>query len=110
MQTTLELRTLILVRELFDGSALSLPVAGPRHVSFAEDEADALTEQQVFLEAFLPQQPPETLARFACPEGTELRELDVLLTRWDLPTRLQLTTPITICYVIFPHGRDRWVL
>jgi ATP-dependent Clp protease ATP-binding subunit ClpC len=109
LPTNLELRTLILVRELFDGSELCLPVASPELVSFGDDGA-GLTEQRLFLEEYLPDQPPEVLARFSCPAETELVELDVELPRWDLPDRLQLKTSITVGCVVFPHGRDRWVL
>ena len=108
-RTTLTLDTLIVVRELFDGTELCFPVADPALVSYSPADA-GLAEQRLFLEEYLPQQPPAVLARFSCPPATELRELDVLLTRKDLPKRLQLTAPTSVACLVIPHGRDSWVV
>ncbi len=108
-ETTLELRTLVLVRELADGSELCAPVADLKLASHGRDGA-ALADQRLFLEEYLRDQRPEVLARFALPAGTRLEELEVQIPRDDLPERLQLAQPITVCCVVLPQGRDHWVL
>jgi ATP-dependent Clp protease ATP-binding subunit ClpC len=109
-ETRLELRTALFVRELAEGGELCFPLADPSLVSYGDEEGDAVSEQRVFLEDYLREQRPETLASFAVPDGTRLEEIDVLLEREDLPRQLQPRAPITLACVVIPHGRDRWVV
>jgi ATP-dependent Clp protease ATP-binding subunit ClpC len=105
----LELQTLIMVRELQDGSVCCFPLADPTLVSVGERSA-ALVEQRLFLEEHLREQRPEVIARFSFPPQTRLEELDLPLGRPDLPPRLQLSRPVTVACVVIPHGRDHWVV
>jgi len=109
IDTTLDLVTRVFVAELADGTQICSPLADPTLISIGRDTA-ALDELRLFLEEYLTQQPPEVLASFAFPPETELRELEVQVSREDLPPRLQLTTPISFAAVVIPHGRDHWVV
>ena len=108
VETTLELRTRLFVAELDDGLELCFPLADPTLISHGRN-GSALAEQRLFLEEYLPDQPPDLLARFATPGEAALVELDVVVPREDLPARLQLSTPVRFAAVLLPQGRDRWV-
>ena len=103
----LEFKTQIVIRELSDGYQVAFPVADPSLVSFGED---AVGEQRLFLESYLLDQSPQTIARFAVPEAAELVEVELLLERADLPRRLQLKAPIAVACVIIPQKKERWVV
>jgi ATP-dependent Clp protease ATP-binding subunit ClpC len=103
----LEFKTQIVVRELSDGYQVAFPVADPRLISFGDDAA---SEQRLFLESYLLNQPPQTIARFAIPSAAELVEVDLLLERADLSRRLQLKTPITVACIVIPQKKSRWVV
>ena len=107
--TQLELRTLLFVRELADGRVVCWPLADASLASYGEQES-ALAEQRTFLEEHLAQQAPEVLSRFSFPAPTQLHEVEVELTREDLPEKLQLRAPVTVACVVIPQGRDRWVV
>jgi ATP-dependent Clp protease ATP-binding subunit ClpC len=105
VQTTIDLSTLLVVRELQSGECLVHPVADPELCSHG-NEAACLLEQRLFLEQYLAAAPPEELARFSLPAGTELREVDVVIPRSDLPRRLNVETALAVpCIVI-----GRWVV
>jgi ATP-dependent Clp protease ATP-binding subunit ClpC len=106
----LELRTLVFVRELDNGSCLAHPLAEPEAVAYADGQAEALAELQAYLEEKLVKEEPGVLARHAFPEQTELHLLDVELPRPGLPRVQQLPHPVTLACVVIPHGRDRWVV
>src|SRR5512140_2255239 len=107
------LRTRILVRELASGEVLAVPVCDPAHASFGEEE-DALLEQSMFLSEHLARATPETVARFALPEGTRLHTTRVLVPREELPHAVEMTQPIEIPSVVIPSTAratsDAWVV
>ncbi len=107
------LRTRILVRELASGEVLAIPVCDPAHASFGGEE-DALLEQSMFLSEHLARARPETVARFAIPEGTRLHITRVLVPREELPHAVAVTQPIEIPSVVIPSTAraksDAWVV
>jgi ATP-dependent Clp protease ATP-binding subunit ClpC len=109
----LSLRTRILVRELASGEVLAVPVCEPERASFGAED-DALLEQQMFLSEHLAVATPETVARFALPEGTRLHTSRVLVPREDLPHAVEITQAIEIPCVVIPSTAraksDVWVV
>ncbi len=106
----LEVRTLILVQEMFDGTALCAPLAQLSLRSYAVDVQEAMVEQETFLEEYLADQRPEVISGFVFPEATALHEVSAELHLPHTSARLQMPGPVTLLAVVVPHGRDRWVV
>ncbi|WP_437677376.1 AAA family ATPase [Sorangium sp. So ce131] len=96
-------RTLVFVRERFDGACLAFPVAAPDAASFGREE-DVLVEQQLFLREHAARAQPEAISRLSFPEGTELLSVDVPVPRDDLPRKLRSEVPVTFPCVVVPAG------
>ncbi|MDF2692534.1 MAG: ATPase with chaperone, two ATP-bindingdomain [Labilithrix sp.] len=111
----IDLVTLGLVRDLGSGDSIVALAAEPALASFG-DEENALLEAKMFLTEHLAKAEPETVARFALPEGTTLHALDVTIPRADLPRRWNVDTPVRMSCLVIPTvpntkgQRDRWVM
>jgi ATP-dependent Clp protease ATP-binding subunit ClpC len=110
---SVSLRTRILVRELASGEVLAVPVCEPERASFGAED-DALLEQQMFLSEHLAAAPPETVARFALPEGTRLHTTRMVVPREELPHAVAITQAIEIPSIVIPSTarakEDSWVM
>jgi ATP-dependent Clp protease ATP-binding subunit ClpC len=97
----LSLRTWIFVRSLGTGDVLAAPLASPDSISVGPEE-EAILEQKLALPEHLGGEAAQTVARFSFPEGTELRAVDVVVPREDLPKKLAIHAPIAIAAVVVP--------
>jgi len=111
----LEVRTLVLVRELAGGDVLAAPIASLSLAAHGVNEAAAVDELRSFLNDHLAYAPAETVARFANANRVtgaappSLREVSVLVERDDLPRKAQVRAPIAIPCVIVPSASGVWV-
>ena len=100
----------LLLRQLFDGRTLGVPVADLDKSSLG-GKAEVLEEQRLFLEAHLAKEDAETLARFSMPGPVELLDVEAVIERDDLPRTLQVTTPICFDTILLPlENGDAWVV
>ena len=106
---TLNLDIHVVIKELWDGSWITFPVADPSLVSWGP-AGESLQEQSAFLGAWLARVPPDQIERFCLPAEVDLREVDVIIPRDDLPHRLQIATPLSLACALIPAGRDTWVV
>ncbi|RYE83169.1 MAG: hypothetical protein EOO75_19675, partial [Myxococcales bacterium] len=108
-ETSLSLTTTLLIEELWGGDALVAPVADLSQASCG-DEHVALLEQEMFLAEHLGQARPAVVASHVLPEGTRLRQVDVLVPREELTGRLALRTPVRLPCLEIPAGKASWVV
>lgn len=100
----------LLMRQLFDGRTLGVPIADLDKSSIGAP-TDVVEEQQLFLEAFLAKEDAETLARFSMPGPVELLDVETVIERDDLPRGLQVKTPLSFDAVVLPRENgDAWVI
>ena len=111
----LELRTLVLVRELASGDALAAPIAALELATHGVNEGAAVDELRSFLTEHLTYAPADVVARFANadPEpgiaAPSLRDVDVLIEREDLPRKVQMRVPLSLPCLVVPSGTGVWV-
>lgn len=109
MNTPLPLRVMALLRRLSSGRCVVAPVSAPQLAAYGP-EGIATADLRLFLSEHLAAIPAEQVARFAVSERARLEEVDVLVTRGDLPRRIQIDVPVRFACVTVPDGRHAWVI
>src|SRR5262249_38623725 len=105
----LTVHTLLFARELASGDFAVAPVVDGSLASFGP-EASCIAEQRLFLAEYLARAEPETVARFALPDGVTMDEIEVLVPRESLPRRLQIDAPLTIVAIAIPGDGGSWIV
>lgn len=109
MATLIDLEPVLVVRELGNGAVYAHPLGDPSLAVRTTSRESALEEQERFLTEYLAKAPAWQLAEFTQPEGAHILEVAAVVTRGDLPRRIQVTSPITVPCVVVPHRRNFWV-
>ena len=105
----LEVSVAVLVRSLFQGSSVVLPVTAPKFATHGSETA-ALDELRRFLQEYVDRLPGRSVAGLCLPGELSLEEIEVSLVPLDVPRKLRIPIPITFPCVVVPVERDRWVL
>jgi ATP-dependent Clp protease ATP-binding subunit ClpC len=103
----LPLRTWLFLRGLGSGDVVVAPIAAPELASIGARE-DAILEQRLAIPEHLVAGPAALVARFAFPEGTSFRPIEVEIPRADLVglRRPPPPVPVTIACVVVPGARS----
>lgn len=100
----------------WSGQRLLAPVSDLNQATLGPDEQTERSMQR-FLTRYLDKAPAQVLARFSLPEPVQLRSVDVVVPRLELPRRLQMEAPLQIQALIIPtvagtdgRAQDVWVI
>jgi ATP-dependent Clp protease ATP-binding subunit ClpC len=102
------LRTLVVLRQLSNGTVLGFPAADPTKTSMGSED-EVLGELVLYLQDVFVRAPPQAVARHAFPEGTTLQVTAAVLPRDDLPSRAGPSVEIDLPYLAIPAKEGTWV-